>query len=245
MLWHAQIRSPLWAQHTGRWSHKTYLLVTLTLSIAIPLREIVVLSGFIHWLCPHALRWSATGNHYILTACPLCMSATKLRCTRWNWQILDIRRQRQWILVNIRISTLFWLFANTADSGEIAGFGHVVQQTGCFDIIVKVFITTLAALQVVDDIFVRSVSNVGTPLYMAPEAFSLQAGWNCLELQLRDGIFVQVSPAEMVWPVTSWGRISIKALDSMVTCDFYLDGNFQQVLDARAADLWSVGVLLW
>ena len=34
--------------------------------------------------------------------------------------------------------------------------------------------TTLSALQVVDDIFVRSVSNVGTPLYMAPEAFSLQ-----------------------------------------------------------------------
>ena len=30
--------------------------------------------------------------------------------------------------------------------------------------------------KVVDDIFVRSFSHVGTPLYMAPEAFSLEVG---------------------------------------------------------------------
>ena len=114
------------------------------------------------------------GNHYILTACPPCVLATNLTWTRWNWRILDIRRQRQWMLVNIHIFSILFLVYRHCWFGWDCGFQSCCTTNRLFGHDNGSFVTTLSALQVVDDIFVRSVSNVGTPLYMAPEAFSLQ-----------------------------------------------------------------------
>lgn len=245
MLWHAQIRNPLWAQHTGRWSHKTYLLVTLTLSIAIPLREIVVLSGFIHWLCPHALRWSATGNRQPLHFDGLSTLYAGNEVALYQVKLADFGHSKATpmdlsehphIHIVLIVCKHCWF-------GWDCGFWSCCTANRLFRHHSEGFYHNPFSLagggwhlreicQQCGHSFVH-----GTGGFLAPGGVKLFGApvkrWN-------------FCPSFTCWNgMTSWGRISIKTLDSMVTCDFYLDGNFQQVLDARAADLWSVGVLLW